>query len=114
MHSNVLFNKEVPTSIFVATPKGDIFGVVRKELAAPRNFAGLSMPSYLGESSLTPLLASRICICTSSFPEDDVRNFQRLSWDHSGIRAAACERTWAVGAFVGSSECVALDHPPGF
>lgn len=44
---------------------------------------GLSVSPYLGDSSLPPLLASRICICTSSFPEDDVTNLQRLYWDQS-------------------------------
>lgn len=39
MYSNILFYKEVPTSMFVATPKGDITGGVRKDLAAPRNFS---------------------------------------------------------------------------
>lgn len=74
-------------------------------------FPGLSMPPYLGESSLTPLLASKICICASSFPKDDVTNLQRLCWDRIGIRDAAMYQcTWAVGAFLGNSECVALDH----
>lgn len=75
-------------------------------------FPGLSMPSHLGESSLTSLLASRICICTSSCPKDDVMGFQRLSWDHTGLGdALLCVRTWAVWALLGNSECVALDCP---
>ena len=39
LYSSTFFNEEVPTNIFVATPKRDITGVVRKELAAPRNFS---------------------------------------------------------------------------
>ena len=39
LYSSMLFNKEASTNIFVATPKGDIIGVVRKELAAPRSFS---------------------------------------------------------------------------
>lgn len=74
MYSNMLFNKEVSTNIFVATPEGDII-VVRKNWLLLGIFPGLRMPPYLGESSLTPLLASRICICAFSFPKDDVTNF---------------------------------------
>lgn len=62
------------------------------------------MPPYLGESSLTLLLASRICICTSSCPKGDVTGFQRLSWDHVGLGDAVvcvcapglCGLSWAV------------------
>lgn len=74
MYSNMLFNKEDSTNIFVATPEGDIIGV-RKNWPLLRIFPGLRMPPYFGESSLTPLLASRICICAFSFPKDDVTNF---------------------------------------
>lgn len=39
--------------------------------------------------------------------------FQALSRDHTGLGCAAVwERTCAVRAFLGNSECVALDLPP--
>lgn len=44
---------------------------------------GPSVSPDLGDSSLTPLLASRTCVCTSSFPEDDVTSLRRLRWDQS-------------------------------
>lgn len=39
VYSNMPFYNEVPTSMFVATPEGDVIGGVRKELATPRNFS---------------------------------------------------------------------------
>lgn len=67
------------------------------------------MLSYLGECSLTPLLARRICICTSSSPKDEVTGFPRLPWDLIGICDAPVDAcTWAVGSFPGNSEYVAL------
>lgn len=75
MYLNVLFNKEVLISIFVVIFKGDIFGVVRKELVVFRNFVGLSMFFYFGESFFIFFLVLRICICIFFFLEDDVRNF---------------------------------------
>ena len=39
LYSSTFFNEEVPTNIFVATPKIDITVVVRKELAAPSKFS---------------------------------------------------------------------------
>lgn len=42
-------------------------------------FPGLGMPLYLGESSLTFLLASKSCICTLSLPTDDVTGHEDRS-----------------------------------
>lgn len=53
-------------------------------------FPGPSMPSYLGESSLPPFLALKIYSCLSSFPKDEVTDFQRLSWDLKGSVMPQC------------------------
>lgn len=109
---NMPFYKEVLTNMFVATPRGAVIGVWQRNWPLLGIFPGPSMSSYLGESSLTALLASRICICKSSFPKDDVMGFQRLSRDHIGLGSATvCERTCAVRAFLDNSECVTSDCP---
>lgn len=98
--------KKFQLTYFVATPKGDISDVVKKQLAALRNISETEC------SSLAPLLASRICICTLSCPKDDVTDFRRLCWDWRVGCAARCEGAWAAGVSqAGMSQCVALGHP---
>lgn len=67
----------------MAAPEGETT-VPRGENWPPLGrLPGPSVSPGLEDSSLTPLLASRTCVCTSSFPEDDVTSLRRLRWDQS-------------------------------
>lgn len=89
-YSNMLFNKEVPTNIFVATPIGDIVGVVTKDWPLLGNFPGLRMPPYLGESSLILFWPQGFASVPSPFQRMMSRTFKDSVGTTSGSRMLQC------------------------
>ena len=90
VYSNMLFNEKVSTKIFVATPTGDINGVVTKNWPLLGIFSGLRMPPYLGESSLTLFWPQGSASVPSPFQRMMSRTFKGSVGTTSGSRTLQC------------------------
>lgn len=98
-----LFSKKSQLTYLLPHPKEILLVLWERNWPLLGIFPGPSMPSYLGESSLPLFLALKIYICTSSFPKDEVTDFQRLSWDLKGSAMPQCRSapglwapSWAI------------------
>lgn len=85
-----MLSQEVPANIFVAPPKGDITGIVRKELAAPRNFSWAKYAFLPWGELPSSLFGLKDLHLHLFFPKDEVTDFQRLSWDLKGSVRPKC------------------------